>query len=174
MAYASWLARKTGYDWRLPSEFEWEKAARGVDGRFMPWGDQLEPTWACVSGSHPDRKHAMPIDHYPTDVSPYGVRGMAGNVRDWCIEPWRLDGPRVENGILQIDPAEGRAEIELPVRGGAWISAGDLARLCVRYAERPSKRHGVLGFRLVRGLKPRIVERSANLPTLSTKTALLP
>lgn len=154
MAYASWLARKTGHDWRLPSEFEWEKAARGVDGRFMPWGDQLEPTWACLSGSHPDRKHAMPIDHYPTDVSPYGVRGMAGNVRDWCIEPWRLDGPRMENGILQIDPAIGQADVELPVRGGAWISTGDLARLCVRYAERPSKRHGVLGFRLVRGLKP--------------------
>lgn len=154
MAYAAWLSQQTGFAWRLPSEFEWEKAARGVDGRFMPWGDQLEPTWACVSGCHPDRKHAMPVDDYPTDVSPYGVRGMAGNVRDWCIEPWRLDGPRVENGILQIDRAQGRDDTELPVRGGAWISAGDLMRLGVRYAEPPTKRHGVLGFRLARTLTP--------------------
>lgn len=153
MAYAAWLSRRTGLDWRLPSEFEWEKAARGVDGRFMPWGDQLEPTWACVSGSHPDRKHALPVDSYPTDVSPYGVRGMAGNVRDWCIESWNVDGPRVDQAILQLDPAEGRQDELLTVRGGAWISAGDLMRLGVRYAEPPSKRHGVLGFRLARTFK---------------------
>lgn len=153
VAYAAWLARRTGLAWRLPSEFEWEKAARGVDGRFMPWGDQIEPTWACVAGSHPDRKHSMPIHEYPTDISPYGVLGMAGNVRDWCIEPWKLDGPRVENGILHIEPADGQDNIELPVRGGGWISAGDMMRLGVRYAEPPTKRHGVLGFRLVRGIK---------------------
>lgn len=78
---------------------------------------------------------------------------MAGNVRDWCIESWKLEGPSVEQGILKIEPAEGRKDEQLPVRGGAWISAGDLMRLGVRYAEPPSKRHGVLGFRLARTLK---------------------
>ncbi|MEL6347417.1 MAG: SUMF1/EgtB/PvdO family nonheme iron enzyme, partial [Myxococcota bacterium] len=66
---------------RLLHELEWSKAARGVDGRTMPWGNTLESTWCAVMDSTAGAPDPSPVDTYPIDCSPYGVRGVAGGVR---------------------------------------------------------------------------------------------
>ena len=150
-AYARWQSARTGLDWRLPNELEWEKAGRGADARHFPWGNEPEPTWARVLGATEEVPSRVPVDAYPVDESPYGVRGMAGNVRDWCENVWSVDGPPLD--------AEGRlVHREAPeaglrsIRGGAWSTVPDLARLASRFAAPPDARFPVVGFRLARSL----------------------
>jgi formylglycine-generating enzyme required for sulfatase activity/tRNA A-37 threonylcarbamoyl transferase component Bud32 len=151
-AYADWLASRTALPWRLPDELEWEKAARGVDGRFYPWGDQGEPTWARIVGSTADVPGRAPVGTYPVDESPYGVRDMAGNARTWCAGPWTPEGPPVEGGVLRriectLDDPSLRA-----VRGGSWSSVASLARSATRFAGPASHRFAAVGLRLVRSV----------------------
>jgi len=98
VAYARWHAARAGRPWRLPGELEWEKAARGVDGRLFPWGDHLDPTFCCMRDSHRDSRLLAVVDSYPIDESPYGVRGLAGNIRDWCGERFQLAGAPCPGG----------------------------------------------------------------------------
>lgn len=81
-AYATWLAERAGDPWRLATEAEWERAARGVDGRRYPWGDVWDPTRANTSDGGPD--DTTPVDAYgERGASPYGAWDMAGNVWEW-------------------------------------------------------------------------------------------
>lgn len=148
MAYAAWRSARDQKAWRLLHELEWEKAARGVDRRLQPWGNHLEPTWTNVSGSRPVPPAWTVVEDYPTDESPYGVRGMAGNARDWCGNAYRRSGPPPGGGRLDWRP-EAEAPLRM-VRGGAWLSAPGSARLCTRYADKPDARLSPVGFRLAR------------------------
>jgi formylglycine-generating enzyme required for sulfatase activity len=82
-AYCEWLREETGRPYTLPSEAQWEKAARGTDGRAYPWGDEWEEG-RCNHGS--DRTSA--VDAYPQGVSPYGCYDVVGNVRQWVNTRW--------------------------------------------------------------------------------------
>lgn len=79
-AYCAWLSQVTGRTYRLPSEAEWEKAARGTDGRRYPWGND----WAenCANVNHND---TTPLDAYAAGVSPYGCLDLLGNVQEWTL-----------------------------------------------------------------------------------------
>ncbi len=149
-AFARWLAERTGQPWRLPNELEREKAARGVDGRFFPWGDHAEPTFACVAASHKGDPSRVSVGDYPLDESPYGVRGLAGNTRDWCINCWKREGPLVEGERLRVDAAAPEDPEFRTIKGGAWGSALAYSRSAGRMAGRPGLSWLVTGLRVVR------------------------
>lgn len=147
-AYADWLSARTSQEWRLPLSLEWEKAARGVDGRTFPWGSFLDPSWCCIRSSHSDTPSIVPIHRFPSDISPYGVRGMGGNVRDWCLDAWSADGPQIRAG--RAIPSEGLGAPLISVRGGSWFSLPDQARVTRSLRLAPGTRSSDVGFRLVR------------------------
>jgi serine/threonine protein kinase/formylglycine-generating enzyme required for sulfatase activity len=150
--FASWVAEHSGLPWRLPAELEWEKAGRGVDGRVFPWGDLFDPSWCNVGDSHAEPRRT-PVDSFPVDESPYGVRGLAGNVRDWCADAWLPDGPPcVGDRVGQAVP--GPDDAWRVRRGGSWGDVAGRARLADRDWYHPGYRFDYLGVRLVRSCQP--------------------
>lgn len=149
-AFARWYAARTGLPWRLPHEVEREKAARGADGRLFPWGNHFDPNWACVIDSYVGSPSRVGVNEYPQDESPYGIRGLAGNSRDWCANVWTVGGPDLASGRLSLGSGELATGELQAARGGCWGSHSDLSRMDARFASRPGTRWRTTGIRLAR------------------------
>jgi serine/threonine-protein kinase len=147
-AYAGWLAARTGKPWRLPNELEREKAARGVDRRLCPAGHHLDARFMRVVESVERSPAVVSVLEDVLDESPYGVRGLGGNTRDYCENAWRREGPRIEGDRLVREIATGN-EVRAG-RGGAWSSSIEYSRSATRFGNPPSIRRLSTGARVAR------------------------
>jgi formylglycine-generating enzyme required for sulfatase activity len=157
VAYTKWLSAKTGKTYRLPTEAEWEKAARGTDQRRYPWGNAIDRSYANFVGAQP-YDTGQPVGFYDgsrrgdlqtrSNASPYGAFDMAGNVMEWCHDWYSRDYYASSPRKNPRGPATGAYRV---VRGGSFfVEAFDL-RTSTRSAAWPSfQGHRMIGFRAVR------------------------
>ncbi|MCB9154453.1 MAG: SUMF1/EgtB/PvdO family nonheme iron enzyme [Caldilineae bacterium] len=154
LAYVQWLAERTGKPYRLPSEAEWEKAARGDDGRLWPWGNDWDAALANCKPAGPGRTSARG-QYSPGGDSPCGAADMAGNVWEWCSSLWGKRADKPDFGY-PYRPDDGRDNLTGSglriLRGGAFYGDNPaIVRCACRYRLLPVNWNDGLGFRVARG-----------------------
>lgn len=157
--YAAWLSLKTGRQYRLPSEAEWEYAARAGTTTAFSFGAELSPAKANYdarviwrdSKAGASAGQTMPVDRYDAHANAFGLSDMHGNVSEWTLDCYTEDYRKIQrNG--ETGGVRGSGCDFRTVRGGSWADGPWSLRSAWRHPLEPSERHDFVGFRVARRL----------------------